>query len=499
MVVHTEMRPLHHTSAEDQFLDAKPSHPSAVATQAKGETESLLLRRTLREDHLTLDGDCRDSGSQDPSLDRLDGSTDFKSRREIERNMKRNVRAFWPLVAHFILSILLTIAVFIFVDGRMFYLTSRRPVINDADGSILHADYHLLQSDVTTIISAAQTVVRFVGGSWTAATIRRCIFILLEKEGLSLSNASWMLTWGLPARFKHARVATPLPIWIILLSSVPSQLSSPLLTGSITWKPSYTLMHGQKQLSGIASVGADQPSLGTQLRIYQETVGASIYIRAMRFSYRAWGANTNLSVTSPMRRVIASAESLPVNSILWNVTLPAFSIQSLQWIEDPATEIDPRNLTAFLNSRTYFSPFTNDPSVPAFALLPSPTQGNITDWGPRNPTSQFPKLNKVSETRLLAVFFTRSRMADSPSKCPQDSMLYGPIPPHFGILPVGVSSGDAPVWAAMFGHVWLDLPARSQYVPFRASTRTTHSIRCSHCVCTLRISGLCGRSDHSIW
>lgn len=103
-------------------------------------------------------------------------------RDEIEKRRKRIFHAFWPLALQTTFSIILAAVTLEFVDGGIFDSTSRRLKITQPDGSISHLSYALLQTDVTTAISAGLTAIRFFGGLWT---VRRCIFILLEKDGLT--------------------------------------------------------------------------------------------------------------------------------------------------------------------------------------------------------------------------------------------------------------------------------------------------------------------------
>jgi len=112
-----------------------------------------------------------------------------------------------------------------------------------------------LQSDITTAVSAGVTIARFFVAMWSAATIWRFIFILMEKDVISLQQIDTLLTWQihfLPRLNSSRKVG--LLISIVLYLSLPCQLSGPILTGSITWSSSNSFIDGGN-LTNISAAG----------------------------------------------------------------------------------------------------------------------------------------------------------------------------------------------------------------------------------------------------
>lgn len=118
---------------------------------------------------------------------------------------------------------------------QLFNISSRTPPVKvDADGSIRYPSSRPLQSDISTVLSIALTLMRTTAAMWTAATTWRCVFILMEKTGISLRAIHWMTTYRLPAKNMTWQGFT---VAIILLAVFPAQYSSPIVTGSVTWEP----------------------------------------------------------------------------------------------------------------------------------------------------------------------------------------------------------------------------------------------------------------------
>ncbi|KDR84642.1 hypothetical protein GALMADRAFT_151441 [Galerina marginata CBS 339.88] len=356
-----------------------------------------------------------------------DDDNSIKSRDAIENRRKRVLLTFWPLALQTILSILLAAVVLKSVDGGVFDSTSRMLEITQPDGSISRLGYTLLQTDVTTVISAGLTAIRFLGGLWTAGTVRRCVFILLEKDGLTLGDIQWMLTWTLPARFNGKNTDATFLISLVLLFSFPSQFSSPLLTGSISWTPSHSLFPGAKQLNGISFSAAGESWVNYAQ--YPDQIGDVIIREAGGISDLQWGlALGRDTAPNPMKRALPSAQNLPISSTLHNLTLPAFIIHSLRWIEDPTSIPDEQRNAAWYGGN--FSPF-RDAEHPFVAILPHPNE----TWGPNVSNATFPKPFQVSETRLLVTLVDRILGIPKANGCPTHSntKYYGPIPPEVGL------------------------------------------------------------------
>jgi hypothetical protein len=106
-----------------------------------------------------------------------------------------NITRIWvlatlPLILHFASVLILIIVFRFYIAGHDFNLESRQALLK----------FTPLQSDITTAISSAITIYRFFAGMWTAAMLWRCVFILMEKGGISLEQIDSLLTWQMHLR-----------------------------------------------------------------------------------------------------------------------------------------------------------------------------------------------------------------------------------------------------------------------------------------------------------
>jgi hypothetical protein len=157
---------------------------------------------------------------------------------------------------------------------------------------------------------------------WIAATTWRCVFVLMEEPGISLQSIKWMTTFSLPAKPKTLR---GLVVAIILIAAFPSQYSSPILTGSITWEPAMNLLQNSQPAVNISLSSAGQP--WTLYKQWAENVETVILIAA-GIADTAW-RNSNDDETT-MKRVLLSTRNLPTNSTLNNVTVPYFTVDAFE-------------------------------------------------------------------------------------------------------------------------------------------------------------------------
>ncbi len=148
-----------------------------------------------------------------------------------ENKTKIWLRATAPLLLHSISVAVLATTLKFYIDDNDFNLRFRKALVN----------YTPLQSDITTAVSSGIVILRFFSISWLAAMVWRCIFILMERGGITLGHIESLLTWQIhlhPRRKSSQGPQVGLFISIILLAAFPCQLSGPILTGSITWSPS---------------------------------------------------------------------------------------------------------------------------------------------------------------------------------------------------------------------------------------------------------------------
>jgi len=266
--------------------------------------------------------------------------------------------AITPLILHLATALVLVGFLAFRIDNHDFNLHSR------------NASTHFtpLQSDITTAVSAGVTITRFFVAMWSAATIWRFIFILMEKDGISLQQINTLLTCQihfLPRLNSSRKVG--LLISIVLYLSFPCQLSGPILTGSITWSSSNSFIDGGK-LTNISAAGPIRTTLNLSSWDYNPMYAQL----ANGYAINAWqGSRESQGI---MKRVVESAFSIPTNSTLNNITIPYFAVTNLEWIKDPIREVPPVVIQSFMNISKDWNPFRLHPlllSVPGtFAIIP---------------------------------------------------------------------------------------------------------------------------------
>lgn len=152
----------------------------------------------------------------------------------------------------------------------------------------------LRTSDVTSIITAVQVVIRVITSSWSGLVVWRSMYFLMEKSDINIRQIKWMVTWRFlrPATFgsalctsranktssssqrehKHAKIYH-IHAAVILILMWPATLSAPILTGAVDWKIRRHVIKAKEFHS-----------------LFDEASGASSVI-----SIRAWDAYLNFA------------------------------------------------------------------------------------------------------------------------------------------------------------------------------------------------------------
>ena len=388
-----------------------------------------------------------------------------------------------PLVVHFALSACTAGFVWFYVANRSFGVSERRASFVESDGSKGTLKHPIiLQTDITTLLSVILALTRTCGGAWCVAMCSRSAFLLLEKDGLRLKDLAWMLDWGLPASFASHRKGDHSHIVfttaLLLLASLPAQYAAPILTGSIAWSPSHTLVLGNVPVSNI-------PTSANGLEVYswwwyQFPGNRDICrIRSAGSASTAWSndATSNLGL---MKRIVAPAKQLSPNSTLNNITLPYFAVHSLTWLND-LTQITQINLTwaidpdgGLMNTTSVYNPLQQ--VAPTLAIIPDEPYHDA----PWNKTTQqyvFPQPTKFErKAGVLALFANRE---DNSTGCTTH------VSDAFGDLPSGVT---------FLPWVWpqLNATAINCYI-FANITYSAGAAVCTNCLITpggVAVSGI---------
>jgi len=243
-----------------------------------------------------------------------------------------------PFGVHFSLTALVAILFILVLDGRKFNTNSRRPEYTESDGSRSYpTSYAPLQSDITISVSLAATVTRIAGGWWSGGYIWQCIFVSMERGGISSRGLSKVVSSvPLPPR-NFTRRSNQVIIFITLFATFAIDYFSAALTGSIIWESMNKPITGRILVTGIKK-GVQ----GTDVSGYFDYPDWSdaIIEHATASASLAWVTNqpNSTDTTEPstiFRRVLTTTQYLPVNSTLNNVTVPYFVVDDFEWIRDP--------------------------------------------------------------------------------------------------------------------------------------------------------------------
>jgi hypothetical protein len=260
------------------------------------------------------------------------------------------------LIAQSVLVVLILFFVISFVDQRDFNVTERRPhyeLVNGTLAQVPSRERYPLQTDITTILSFALTILGKSYAAWIAVMTWNYAFLLLEKNGMRSDTLSSMLSLPIipglplikepevdnttdPQSPNHEAERIP-PIWValILFSLFPASLSSSLLTGSINWRASFRNVSDADIVKNIG-LGVNGDNIDPWWNWCNVDSFRPHYIhRASALATHAWNS-VNDSVQNPpsFKRVIPSLQNLPVATSLENVTVPWFKIESFGWITD---------------------------------------------------------------------------------------------------------------------------------------------------------------------
>ncbi|KAH7303697.1 hypothetical protein B0J17DRAFT_724047 [Rhizoctonia solani] len=276
-----------------------------------------------------------------------------------DRNMFRTrIVTIIPLVLHVIPAFALVVFLTYFLNGRPFY-TERYPEVVLPDGtSFKMKGYRIIQSDITTLLSAFLMVVRWIAATWTFPLCWRIIILLAEKHGVRRRDIRWVTRRGVLPPATIARNALTLALGLVLIANTLQQAASPLLTGAIGWAPT-NIYPGEEALvsshlptidiTGIRP-GSKFNILGSKTLIDLPTLPTRINLNYLT----AWGASNEPEVA---KRVVTSAARLSVNSTVRDVILPYFTLTSVDWLQNaPNVFIELLNRTlslAVLNTSDY--------------------------------------------------------------------------------------------------------------------------------------------------
>jgi len=381
-----------------------------------------------------------DDSSRDPALSSeellLDHAGHPASSFQIENIARSNPTNVWtwalcalPFLAHALLSFGLCAFIVFYVKDAPFNLVQRRPPYDELDGTTHNlAHYRPLQTDITTLISVVLAILRTAIGVWYSATCWRCAIILLEKGGICFADFKWILSTKLPimpiSRRPRANHGTILLVAVILLIAIPAQYAAPFITGSITWTPGDHIVSGSVPLSRIndattASLGGignnyipyrhDSPAIWSWY-YYCTSIDyrALARMKATALGLMAW--STDARSYGLAKRSLVEWPHLSINITVANITIPYFSVDSLQWLPNITANLTQEQIGAVLpnSGLTNVTSPTNPLQMNAVATL-----AIIAD-SPYDPPPV--KLNPINATGGLGQIYVPSVGLPSPTK-----------------------------------------------------------------------------------
>ena len=308
------------------------------------------------------------------------------------------------------------------INGHKTFL-SRPILITRPDGSVYrHPGYVSVQSDIMTVISFLSSISRTIGAWKASGVLWRCVYLFMEQGRVSLKGVKQMLE-GHPVYPKYLSKRRHFILFsALLLVSFCLEYASPVLTGSITWKPTVAYFRSDRP---VINLPVNVPGISLQQYRANPAYVLLLVATSAAMGDVTWGTSgTNSTLIT---RVIPDIDSLPDGSLLQNVTTPYFSVDAFEWIQDPNSTLTTEQKTILFNY-TGYSPYVT--SGGWLGLIPD------QQWGPLSNENMTEPLS-VSETRVLSL---RTKFASSGnSGCQGDEDT---IPPEVGRYHYSVNGSD---------------------------------------------------------
>lgn len=239
---------------------------------------------------------------------------------------------------HLVASLILFVCMTRWVDGFDFQTGSAT--------SIFQIETRLYQTQVNGLLSLALVLVRLLASSCTALVVWRMIYVLLEKEALTLTELTRLNNYKVPIlpRLKSkSRMLWFSWVTMIVVFLWPSSFSAPLANSSLAWNLSQSL--GPPSPISFAAWGKSDFWFLRAIEWRMKSVMNAVVMTGSDPEY-AFG-QTDL----PLRRYFHPSIMMSDNSTV-STTLPYFDVQ-LRWIDagsdDHSSNIDNSSFTDFVN------------------------------------------------------------------------------------------------------------------------------------------------------
>jgi hypothetical protein len=337
--------------------------------------------------------------------------------RKDDRGFANFLWAWYILPLHIIVA-----SVFTFI---MIYVLNHRH-LNICTGSISWIEglskCGLQQSDVTSLISAALVVTRLLTAAWFTTSTWRGIYILLEKEGLTLSQLSNMTVYHFPGLPLSLRSGYWWSITAISLLILPAQLIAPLAAGSVSWIPGQSFAPGAIYQTTLPKPGNNWGWLNKFTEEKSRAVLQAAALSSSISTLALFNATTNTKMLS--RRHAPSLTGLPVNTTLNNITIPYASIDAFEWVTDVTTlpnwvvDVTTNATNLALDLTMNANPLSRNDPGNAAVLKSTPAR----DW------ASYPDPIAFTGQKYVAMLVSRTNnVASDKIACPSLSLQFGDV------------------------------------------------------------------------
>ncbi|CAE7081220.1 unnamed protein product [Rhizoctonia solani] len=295
-----------------------------------------------------------------------------------------------PLMAHLAGSVVIATALIYVLDGRYFYL-DRQPRVKLADGTHLSGQLgqnNILQSDITTILSVALVLLRWVAAVWAVPLCWRVIFLLAGRNGLRHRDIRWVINYGVLPPATYLRHSHNMALGLVLIFTLAPYPASPLVTGSVSWVPSSSTI----ELVSRPAINISGP-VDSELVAGGRTQGPTFSTDAVINLNTAWSQDIERGV---FKRVVPLAAQLNINSTIDSVPLAFFAATKIEWFSKAVAEERVYQAINSSANSSNFRPFIEQMGQPgAIGLII--TNYSALMWPPDFPT--LPLLINVARKR----------------------------------------------------------------------------------------------------
>ena len=221
---------------------------------------------------------------------------------------------------------------FIHIAACVALLVCIEQLVNDHDfqtGSPPSFFAHpLYQAQITGLISLSLVLIKFIGGACSALLVWRTVYIILDREGLTLAEVMRMIKFRVP--IVHRTPSKNWLLWSVWVALVvtflwPAEFASPLATSAVVWIPSTRLA---SKPTSIPTQSVDG-SADWGFLFYPE-----LRFKALLSAVFMAGEDPGYAFNSQemsLRRYLSSEQAIPSGSFL-DITVPYFEAE-LQWVD----------------------------------------------------------------------------------------------------------------------------------------------------------------------